>query len=183
MSTANGPSTTWTRVGFFNQKGALKRAPLKKNIMENNFVKNAELLGLPDAQLATLALRAEQHRRFAAIDFKVLEARPNAVVIRVRQTRSHAENYFPVKRLVEILHETFDDLLDGRRIEARPIPYRPSPPDVVDAAWLQQRRGQRPIKDIAHDLGLDANNVSALIRGIKPLSGVTRAMFYYYFTR
>lgn len=37
------------------------------------------------------------------------------------------------------------------------------------------------IKDIAHDLGLDANTVSAYIGGKKPLSGVVKAMFWYYF--
>lgn len=147
-----------------------------------HIVKNANFLDLSPAQLDTLAHRAEQHRRFSSIDFKVLEVRPDAVVIRVRQTKSHAGNYFPVKRLIEILHETFDDMVGDRKIEPRPYPYRPSPPDVVDAAWLQARRGQQPVKDIAQDLGIDPNAVSGYIGGKKPLSGVVRAMFYYYFS-
>lgn len=150
-------------------------------MMENTFVKNVELLELSPEQLELLERRAALHLRYSNLDFKVLEVRPDAVVLRIRQGRSHAENYFDVKRLIGIGHETFDDVIGGRRIESRPIPYRPSPPDVVDAAWLQQRRGQTPIKSIAHELGVDANNVSSYFSGNKPLSGVTRAMFYWYF--
>jgi len=149
----------------------------------SHIVKNIELLGLSPDQLATLAHRAEQHRRFSAIEFKVVEVKPDSVVLLIRQEKSHAGNYFPVKRLLEILRETFGDLVGDRKIEPRPYPYKPSPPDVVDAAWLQARRGQRPIKDIAHDLGVDANMVSGYVGGKRPLSGVVRAMFYYYFTR
>ena len=146
-----------------------------------SLVKNIELLDLSDAAAALLEHRAGQHLRHSAIDFKVLEARPDGVVIRVRQLRSHAENYFDKKRLIEILHETFDDLLPGRKIEPRPYPYAPAPPDVVDAAWLQQQRGQTPIKTIAAELGIDPNMVSAYMRGLRPISGVVRAMFYWYF--
>ncbi len=40
----------------------------------------------------------------------------------------------------------------------------------------------RKIKDIAHDLGVDAAMVTAYKNGVRPLSGVVKAMFYYYFT-
>ena len=146
-------------------------------------VKSPDLLRLTPEQLATLEHRAGQHRRFSSIEFKVVEVRDDAVVLLIRQGKSHAGNYFPVKRLTEILRETFGDLVGDRKIEPRPYPFRPSPPDVVDAAWLQARRGQRAIKGIAHDLGLDANNVSSYFSGNKPLSGMGRAMFYYYFTK
>jgi len=146
-----------------------------------HIVKNADLLGLTPEQLATLTHRAEQQRRFASIEFKVVEVRPDAVVLLIRQGKSHAENYFDTKRLIEILRETFGDLVGDRKIEPRPYPYGPSPPDVVDTAWLQARRGQKPIKDIAHDLGMDPNMVSGYFGGKRPLSGVVKAMFYYYF--
>ena len=147
-----------------------------------HIVKNAENLGLTPDQLATLTHRAEQQRRFSSIEFKVVEVKPDSVVLLIRQEKSHAGNYFPVKRLLEILRETFGDLVGDRKIEPRPYPYKPSPPDVVDAAWLQARRGQKPVKAIAHDLGVDANMVSGYMGGKRPLSGVVRAMFYWYFT-
>lgn len=150
-----------------------------------HIVKNAENLGLSPAQLDTLGTRAALHRRYSNIDFKVVEVRPDAVVLLIRQGRSHAGNYFSVKRLIEILHETFGDLVSGRKIEPRPYAYAPAPPEVVTAEWLAQQRvgSKKKTKDIAHDLGLDPNVVSAYISGKKPLSGVVRAMFYYYFAR
>lgn len=148
-------------------------------------IKNIELLALAPESLQVLEHRAALHSRYSAIDFKVLEVKESlrgVVVIRIRQGKSHTANYFDAKRLAEIVHETFDDLFPpGTQIQCRPLPYRPSPPDVVDAAWLQQHRGQTPIKTIAHDLGIDPNNVSSYFSGNKPLSGVMRAAFYWYF--
>lgn len=103
-------------------------------------------MGLSPEQLQTLQNRAELHRRFSNIDFKVVEVRPDAAVLLIRQGRSHAENYFPVKRLIEILHETFDDLVGDRKIEPRPYPYRASPPDAVTPAWLQDQRQKKTLK-------------------------------------
>ncbi len=151
--------------------------------MKQTTVKNSALLGLSPTDAETLETRAQMHLRYSSIDFKVLEVRPDAVVIRVRQKRSHAENYFDTKRLIGILHETFDDMVGGRKIEPRPYPFRPAPPDVVDGKWLEQQRGQQRVKDIAADLGMDANMVSGYLTGKRPLSGVARAMFYWYFTR
>ena len=148
----------------------------------SHIVKNIEALELSPDSLATLQHRAEQHMRFSSLDFKVLDVEPDAVVIRIRQSESHAGNYFDTKRLLEIVHETFDDLLpEGMKIKIRPIPYRSSPPDIVTPEWLQEQRGQRPTKEIAHDLGMDANMVSGYIGWKRPLSGVVRAMFFWYF--
>lgn len=36
-------------------------------------------------------------------------------------------------------------------------------------------------RTIAHELGVDENTISAYIGGKKPLSGVVKAMFWYYF--
>lgn len=149
----------------------------------SHIVKNIEALSLSPEQLATLQHRAEQHLRYSSLDFKVLALEPESVVIRIRQGESHAGNYFDAKRLLEIVHETFDDLLpEGMKIKIRPIIYQPSPPDIVTPEWLQEQRGQRSTKAIAHDLGMDANMVSGYIGGKRPLSGVVRAMFYWYFT-
>lgn len=112
----------------------------------SNIVKNVELLGLSETDLATLTTRADLHRRFSNITFKVVEEKPGSVVLLVRQQRSHAENYFSVKRLIEILHETFDDLVGGRKIEPRPYAYVPAPPDAVTPEWLQEQRQKKTPK-------------------------------------
>lgn len=108
-----------------------------------HIVKNVESLGLSPAALATLTTRAELHQRYSNITFKVVEVKPESVVLLVRQGRSHAENYFDVKRLIEILRETFGDLVGGRKIEPRPYVYEPAPPEAVTPEWLQDQRSKK----------------------------------------
>jgi len=148
-----------------------------------NLVKNVNLLGLPPENLALLEQRAQLHRRFSSIEFKVLECSAEKLVVRVVQGKSHAENYFDQPRLVEIVRETFGDLGAWKTILARPIPYQRPGPDVVTPEWIQNRMKERgvKVKDLADALGVDANTISAYKNGVKPLSGVVRAMFYFYF--
>jgi DNA-binding Xre family transcriptional regulator len=150
-----------------------------------NYVKNAKILGLSPENLALLEKRAEMHRRYSSIEFKVLECAAGKLVVRVVQEKSHAGNYFDQKRLVEIVRETFADLGAWAPLQARPIPYVPPGPDVVTPEWIQNRMKARgvKVKDLAAALGVDANTVSAYKNGVKPLSGVVRAMFYYYFEK
>lgn len=149
-------------------------------------IKSINLLNhLSANQLATLEKRAELHKRYSSIEFKILEAKPEVITIRVVQEKSHAGNYFSAKRLSEIGKELFDGVLDGVTIHCRPIVYSPSPTDQVTAEWIQKKFESTglSIKQVGHDIGIDPNTISALKAGKKPLSGVTKAAFYYYFLK
>lgn len=102
-------------------------------------VVNAHFLKLKPDKMAVLEKRAELHRRFSSIEFKVLECKDGKLVVRVVQDKSHAGNYFDQKRLVEIVRETFGDLGAWSEVLARPIPYQPSPPAVVDSGWIKKK--------------------------------------------
>lgn len=145
-------------------------------------VKNVKLLHLPADQLATLDTRAQLHRRYSSIEFKVTDVTDSTVVVLIAQDRSHAGNYFDTKRLIEIAHETFDDMVGARRLHVRPVPYQPSPTEIVTAGWIKKKMEQSgmKVKAVAHDLGLDPAVVSAYKNGVRPLSAVVRAMFFYY---
>lgn len=150
--------------------------------MENTFIKNEHLLDLAPDKLETLRQRAALHRRYSSIDFKVLECTPEKLVIRVRQGKSNAENYFDSKRLAEIGKETFGDLGAWKAVHAGTMPYQLPPPHVVDFEWIQEKMRERglKVKDVSRDLGVDSHTISAYKNGLKPLSGVVKAMFYYY---
>lgn len=152
---------------------------------DQTFILNEHLLQayVHPEHLATLRARAEQHRRHASIEFKVLECSESTLVVRVVQERSHAGNYFDQKRLVEIVRETFSELGPWTTVRARPIPYAPAPPDVVTPDWIKAQMEARGLKnkEVAQDMGIDANSVSAFKNGLKPLSGVVKAAFFYYF--
>lgn len=153
--------------------------------MKNTFVKNEHLLSLPPESLKTLRARAELHRRYSNIEFKVIESTPDKLVLSVRQGKSNAENYFDAKRLVEIGKETFVDLGQWKTIHAGPTPFQPAPPEIVTAEWIQDRMKERglKVKDVSRALGVDSHTISAYKGGLKPLSGVVRAMFYYYLSQ
>lgn len=153
--------------------------------MKNTFVKNEHLLNLTPDSLETLRARAELHRRYSNIEFKVIESTPDKLVISVRQGKSNAENYFDAKRLVEIGKETFGDLGAWATIHAGPMPYQVPPPDMVTAQWIQEKMRERglKVKDVSRALGVDSHTVSAYKNGLKSLSGVVKAMFYYYLSQ
>lgn len=148
-------------------------------------IKSIHLLDLQQNQLQILEKRAELHRRHSSIEFKVLAVKDGIITIRIIQEKSFTGNYFNTKRLAEIGKELFDGIFDGRQIHCRPVPYSPSPVDVVTAEWIQRQFEQTgvKIKQAGHDLGVDPNTISALKAGKKPLSGITKAAFYYYFSQ
>lgn len=151
--------------------------------MKNTLIKNEHLLNLPQGELETLRTRAELHRRYSSIEFKVISCKDDTLTLRVVQDKSHAGNYFDAKRLVEIAKETFGGLGDWKRINAGPIPYNPPAPDAVTPEWIQERmqlHGLKP-KAVSDETGIDRNTITAYKNGLKPLSGVVRAFWYFYF--
>lgn len=148
--------------------------------MKNNFELLVPLLS--EENMALLQERADLHLRYSSIDFKVLEAGSGKIVVRIRQGKSHAGNYFDNKRLSEIGKELFEGL-GAWNIVTRPFPYQPLPTDVVTAKWISEKieAADIKIKDLSVALGIDANTISAYKSGLKPLTAPVKAAFYYYF--
>lgn len=109
-------------------------------------VKNASALGLTPEQFQTLDTRAQLHRRYSSLEFKVTDANQDNVTVLIAQDKSHAGNYFDIKRLIEIAHETFDDLISPRRLHVRPVPYQPAPPEEVTPEWIKKKSRMVGIK-------------------------------------
>jgi hypothetical protein len=148
-------------------------------------IKSINLLKLSESDLQLLNTRAELHKRYSSIEFKILEASDKKIVVRVTQDKSHAGNYFDNKRLSEIGKELFEGIQTGAAIITRPIPYAESPTEVVNADWVKAKFEETGISLVkaGKDLGIDPNTISAYRSGIKPLSGVTKAALYYYFNK
>ena len=146
-------------------------------------IKSINLLQLSDSDLELLEKRAELHRRFSSIEFKILEASDKKIVIRVTQDKSHAGNYFDNKRLSEIGKELFDGIQTSASIITRPIPYAVSPTEVVTPEWIRDQFEKTGIslKTAGYELGVDPNTLSAYKSGLKPLSGITKATLFYFF--
>lgn len=150
-----------------------------KNITKGLSVVETEL---SPADIEKIELAAMMHGRHSNITFKFVSLDSNSVTIKVIQGKSAAGNYQNKKRLIEIVHETFDSFFPGKKIHVQPVPYEESPVDKVNAEWIQKKMldsGTR-LKDIAKETGIEQTQLSAAINGGRPLSQVTKAMFYFY---
>jgi len=140
---------------------------------------------ITDEQINQLEHSAMMHQRYAWIFFKVIRVDivNKILTIEVRQENTPYKNFADKKRLTEIVEETFGRFFEGWQIHKAPLPYTPSPAEVVTAEWIKQQMQRYKIgaKKMVEDLGVAKSDISAMINEHKAMGGRTRAMFYYYF--
>jgi hypothetical protein len=147
-------------------------------------IKNLHLLqDLSDEDILKMEHAAKEHKRLGGMEFKVIEADKTSVVIQIAQNKYAAGIYHSQKRLIEIVHETFDRFFEGKKVKVHPIPFILPKPSVVDAAWVNSKMlsTKTKLKDISIETGIDYTQLSALINGTRPMSQTVQAMFYFYF--
>lgn len=149
-----------------------------------NTIKNIALLIDKDqGDIEKMEHAANEHKRHGNIVFKISEYEQKKAVIQVSQERNATGIYHTQKRLIEIVHESFDRFFPGRKIHVHAIVYNKPAVDKVDPAWINKQMmdtGTR-LKDISDDSGLGYANLSTLVNGNAPLSQPMKAFFYYYF--
>lgn len=150
-----------------------------------NEIKNLHLLAekVKPGDIDKMEIAALQHRRHNSIRFKIVEIGKGKVTIQIAQGKNAWGNYFPSKRLVEIVHETYDRFFPGMKVVVHPIPYVESPANKVDVEWVNRHmiEAQVKLKDIAQETGIAYTQLSELITGARPLSQPMKALFYFYF--
>lgn len=136
-----------------------------------------------DEQFIVLQHKLLLHRRHASIEFKMLRLEKDQAVIRVSQDQSFIGNYTDSKRLIEIVHETFDDLLAPKKIIARAVPFIPCEADSINKVYIQDLMKQYDLKsrDLESDLGIHKTRISEWLSGKRELTKPVRNMFYWYF--
>lgn len=150
-------------------------------------IKNTVLLYeagiMKDGMLSKLDNAGQLHKQYGNIEFKVKSANEKEIVIQITQGKNSAGVYHDKKRLVEIVHETFDPVFPGFRILPQAIAYEPPPSSIVSPEWIGQKMNKLGIgqKDLIKDLGMTKPNVSEYLSGTKEMSHVIRNVFYYYF--
>lgn len=137
---------------------------------------------LDPAVYELLESKVQLQRRYANIEFKILELTDTTARIRISQDMSFHRNHFDNDRLYEIALETFQEALAPRIVSVNTIAYIESPADVIDSDYLSGvlRKNKVKNKDIQAELGLHKTNISAWINGKRPMSKTVRNMFYWY---
>jgi len=153
--------------------------------MAETVIKNLHLLEgvVGEKDLVKMEHAGIEHRRFSSISFKIIEVTDKKVLFQVSQGKSAAGNYQTGKRLIEIVHETFDQFFPGRKVQAGPIVFTPSPAEHVTSEWVagQMRAYKISTKQIAADTGIDLSQITSIITGNRPMSQPNKAMFWFYF--
>lgn len=149
-----------------------------------NEIKNLQKLeGIMNANdLALMEMAAKEHRKYSNITFKILQADDKEVIIQVDQGRSAAGNYQTAKRLISIVHETYDRFFKGKKVHVRPNPYKQPDCNQVAPEWVakQMSAAGLKLKNIADETGLDYGNLSDIVTGKVPISPLMKVALWYY---
>jgi hypothetical protein len=147
-------------------------------------VKNLHYLeGVSADVLTKIEHAGTEHRRYSSIFFKIVEYNEKLIRIQVSQQKNVNGIYQTKKRLIEIVHETFDRFFTGKKMQVVPLPYEVAAPAAVNSTWINKQMIATGVKlkEIESETGISKAQLSHLINGTKPLSETAKAMFYFYF--
>jgi predicted acetyltransferase len=141
------------------------------------------LKDIDEKSLEKMEHAAEQHSRHSGINFRIEEYNEKSVTFQITQEKNATGIYHDRKRLIEVVHETFDRFFPDKKVKVHAIPYLPAAPSVVDAKWISAKMlaTGTTLKQMHQDTGIDYTSLSALAGGVRPLSQTAQAMFYFYF--
>jgi len=147
-------------------------------------IKNLRLISqdVSEDVLSKMEHAALEHQRHSSITFKIVEYDVNKIVIQAVQGKNATGIYHSQKRLIEIVHETFDRFF--KKIQVHAIPFKESLAQKnVTPAWINKQMLDKgtSLKQLSEDTGIDKTQLSSLITGDRTLSAPMKAMFWYYF--
>jgi len=147
-------------------------------------IKNINLLNdIKPLNIDRMLVAANEHKKLGNINFVIIEYNGDKVIIQVTQGKNAIAVYHSQKRLIEIVHETFDQFFIGKKVLVHPIMYNKSPADIVDKKWINKKMMENSIKlkDISKDTGINKMELRNLMNTESLLTSSVKALFYYYF--
>lgn len=133
--------------------------------------------------ISKMELAAKLHRQHSNLRFKIVDYQKQKVIIQVVQEKSSTGIYHSQKRLIEIVHETFDRFFEGSKVLVHAIPFNDTPVNKVTTKWINKQLigTNTKLKQIEKDTGIDLTTLKKIISGEIQLSQTIKAFFYYYF--
>lgn len=141
---------------------------------------------IDDTGMAKLDAAAGMHKKQSNIEFNILAVEDNVLTVATEQGKTGSGKYANLKTLIKRTHEVFDNYLPPSfKLEVQPAEYLESPAATVTPDWIGKKMLEKEVrvKQIAFDTGIDRTDLTAWINGVKPMSQIVKAMFYYYFNR
>ena len=141
---------------------------------------------IDETGMAKLDAAAAMHKKQSNIEFKILTVEENTLTVATEQGKTNSGKYANLKTLIKRTHEVFDNFLPPSfKLEVQPTEYLESPAATVTPDWINKKMLEKEIriKQIAFDTGIDRTDLSAWINGLRPMSQIVKAMFFYYFNK
>ena len=124
---------------------------------------------------------AEQYKRFARVEFEVLEVAGQNITVRVTQSEYEGGRYLSAKELTERAAEVFKDLPAGTQliIQAHPVKFL----NVVTADYINQQIEALGLShtELARLLNMRPENLTRILADKMGLTKLGKAAFYYLF--
>jgi hypothetical protein len=141
---------------------------------------------IDETAMAKLDTGAAVHKKQSNIEFNIISVEDKVLTVATEQGKTGSGKYANLKMLIKRTHEVFDNFLPSSyKLEVQPTEYQESPAATVTPNWISKKMLEKEvrIKQIAFDTGIDRTDLTAWINGVKPMSQIVKAMFYYYFNR
>jgi hypothetical protein len=141
---------------------------------------------IDETAMAKLDAGAAVHKKQSNIEFNIISVEDKVLTVATEQGKTGSGKYANLKMLIKRTHEVFDNFLPSSyKLEVLPTEYLESPAATVTPNWINKKMLEKEvrIKQIAFDTGIDRTDLTAWINGLKPMSQIVKAMFYYYFNR
>ncbi|WP_144603630.1 hypothetical protein [Algoriphagus algorifonticola] len=131
--------------------------------------------------LADFAEEVDQLKDLEKIQFRILEADPFELTVRVTQGKLPDGGQKSGKELSDLAKTLFKKYFPFHSIYARPIPYREIPAEEMTGQVVSWKLSEQRISldKIAKETGISKKQLHAWASGAEPMDAVVRAMFYY----
>jgi len=153
--------------------------------MEN--IKGVEKLEklLSSEQLAKLLKAAKRHKEQSNTTFDIISADDKLLAIQTTQKETNSGKYATQATLIKRAEDLFGKLLPKHRILVDAQSVVPSPTNLVDIKWIDEKMQQKGIriKQIAFETGIDREDISDWVTGKRAMEQIVKAMFYFYLCR
>lgn len=136
---------------------------------------------LTSGQKEDLLHSAEQYKRFARMEFEVLEVSGQNVTVRVAQSEYKGGRYLSAKELKERTAEVFKGLPAGTQLNIQAHPFKFL--NVVTADYINQQIEALGLShiELARLLNMRPENLTRIMEDRKGLTKLGKAAFYYLF--
>lgn len=131
--------------------------------------------------LADFAEEVDRLKDLEKIQFRILEADPFALTVRVTQGKLSEGDQKSGKELSDLAKALFRKYFPFHAIYTRPIPYREIPAEELTGQVVSWKLSEQGISldKITKETGIPKQQLHAWVIGAEPMDAVVRAMFYY----